>query len=135
MGVSVKVAVLLLVVVVVSLGCIVEGGPGRSEPVPYGVEELERTVYEHNGEKVSIRGTVVEGSDSGCDGYFLEGTNIRVDGEVDGLAGVEAALVGTLHVPVCRARCGCEPWLDVESWGEGDGGSGGGRGEGSLVVS
>lgn len=102
-----RVPVLVLAIVpciLLCLGCIAEGGPGRDEYVPYALEELLEDPGSHRAEWVEVFGTVVE--DLGCGGYVIEGTEIGLSGELSEHVGTGGLIRGAFYTRIADIGCG-----------------------------
>lgn len=103
LSITMRVPVLVLAVLL-CLGCVMEGGPGRDEYVPYEIEELLLDPGSHRAEWVEVAGTIIE--DVECGGYVLEGSRIELFGDLAEHVGVGGILSGAFYTSVADIECG-----------------------------
>jgi len=94
----------LVLLVILSLGCLIEGGPGRDEYVPYEMDELMEDPGSHRSEWVELIGEIVENPE--CGGYKIGGTNIELSGELDPYIGTTGIIKGVFQTRITDIECG-----------------------------
>ena len=111
-----------MLLLILSVGCISEGKEGYSVPNEYVAEEIASSAGDHQSEFVRIAGIVSRGyvkqGQKICENlYFLEGTNLRLDGNLpNDLEGKTVVVTGYINTPVCSASCECEPSIYLKSY-------------------
>jgi len=96
-----RVPVAVLVLLFCS-GCLISGGPGRDEYVPYDIEELLEDPGSHRSEWVEVIGTIIEDE---C-GFGIEGTGIGLSGELDDYIGQGGVIRGVFQTRISDIDCG-----------------------------